>query len=125
MENHTFKIWGRDFELEIRYDLYPGETVLPVQKEAVEKFMTKTDILDRSLQDLKKYCAENSNGKVEVQDIDNIFKYVVPAYVFVVRDEEHRTVALICYYKFDPEHGLAMLFENEELKEIGEEDIAF
>ena len=81
--------------------------------------------MDHSLPELKKYCAENSDGIVEVQDIDNIFKYVVPAYVFVVRDEEHRTVALICYYKFDPEHGLAMLFENEELKEIGEEDIAF
>ena len=125
MENHTFTIWGRSFELEIRYDIRPGETLLPNQKEAAEQFIKKADILERSLPELKKYCAENSDGIVEVQDIDNIFKYVVPAYVFVVRDEEHRTVALICHYKFDPEHGLAMLFENEELKEIGEEDIAF
>lgn len=125
MENHTFTIWGRSFELEIRYDIRPGETLLPIQKEAVEQFIKKAAILDRSLPELKIYCAENSDGEVEVKDIDNIFKYVVPAYVFVIRDEKHRMVALICHYKFDPEHGLAMLFENEELKEIGEEDIAF
>lgn len=124
MESHTFTIWGRKFKLDIRYDLRPGETLLPIQKDAAEQFIKKAAILDRSLPELKKYCAENSDGRVRIQDIDNIFRYVVPSYVYVIRDEKHRTVALMCHYKFDLEHGIAMIYENEKLKKIGGQDIA-
>ena len=124
MESHIFTIWGREFKLDIRYDIRPGETLLPIQKEAAGQFIKKADVLNRSLPELKKYCAENSDGRVRIQDIDNIFRYVVPSYVYVIRDEKHRTVALMCYYKFDLEHGIAMIQENEKLKKIGGQDIA-
>ena len=124
MEKHTFSIWGREFKLDIRYDIRPGETLLPIQKEATEQFIKKADVLNRSLPQLKKYCADNSNGRVEVQDIDNIFKYVVPSYVYIIRDKKNRKVALMRHYKFDSEHGIAMIYENEKLKEIGGQDNA-
>ena len=57
--------------------------------------------------------------------IDDIFDVVEPYSLFVVRSDSKRSVALMCHYRLDPEHGLALLFENERLTKIGPEDIAF
>ena len=42
---------------------------------------------------------------------------------FLYRNEEKRIVALMCNYKFDIENGIAIVFENEKLKDIGIQDI--
>ena len=47
----------------------------------------------------------------------------MPRYLFLPKVQKRRTVALMCDYRFDPEHGLALVFENEKLKEIGSQDL--
>lgn len=47
----------------------------------------------------------------------------MPKSLFVGRDEAKRIVAIMCDYRFDMEHGLAVVFENEQFKMIGEQDI--
>ena len=47
----------------------------------------------------------------------------MPKSLFVRRDEAKRIVAIMCDYRFDMEHGLAVVFENEQFKMIGEQDI--
>ena len=56
--------------------------------------------------------------------IENIFKYVMPKEIFVPHTEKHRNVAIMCNYKFDIEHGIAVLFENGQFKKVGPQDIA-
>ena len=56
--------------------------------------------------------------------VDNIFKYVMPKNIYVPRNLKKRVVAIMCNYKFDTEHGIAVVFENEQFKEIGAQDIA-
>ena len=54
----------------------------------------------------------------------NIFKYVMPYSLYVRRSaSSDRYVGLMCKYRFNPEDGLAVLFKNEELYDIGTSDI--
>lgn len=108
------KIWGRVFSLEVLFDVFDGEEVLEEQRQALELFVERADILLSDSSEIEKYCADNSNGEVALP-IDNIFKYVVPAQIFIKREIITRKVALLCNYKFDEESGCAMVFEKEKL----------
>ena len=114
-------IWGREFDIKIIYDVFSGEEILSEQKEAFEAFMSKSaDILSDSTE-VEKYCIK-LNRKEIGEDISNIFKYVIPTSLLIKRDIKKRKVVLLCNYRFDEEHGLALIFENEKLMHIGSQD---
>ena len=118
----TLNVWGRDLKLEIIYDVFTGEEVLDEQITALSEFLKKKDLLLQDPTQVKEYCI-NDRGEEIGDSIDNIFKYVVPTSLYIKRETKKRVVALLCNYKFDIEHGLAIVFENEKLKEIGDQDI--
>ena len=132
MTNMKLNVWGREFDLPIEFDLYEGEVVSNVQKEALSGFETKNvrdgevvrnSLLECSLEKLKAFCLDRDKEEIQGNAIDNIFKYVIPQNLYILRTEECRVVALMCAYKFDLEHGLAIVFENECLKDIGTQDL--
>ncbi|MCM1539584.1 MAG: hypothetical protein NC254_14450 [bacterium] len=55
--------------------------------------------------------------------VDNIFKYVMPIKRYVLRTGKDRSIAILCDYKFDIEHGIAVVFKNEKFFRIGSQDI--
>ena len=110
--NKQFEIWGRSFNLEIIYDVYGGGRISSVQEDALREFVCKAQDLLLDPSSLTEYLMETSNGEIP-NPIDNIFKYVMPKALFVKRSNDKRVIALLCNYKFDPEHGLAIVFENE------------
>lgn len=116
-------IWGRELELEVKYDCYDNEEITTTQKEALEDILNNSNSLDSSLEELKQYCLSNNKEEIGADDIENIFKYVAPKYLYVVRDNEKHIVALMCNYRFDSENGIVILFENEKLSKIGKQDI--
>ena len=122
MNKEAVVIWGRRFELSIQYDCYGDEDILPAQEEAYALFRSEADRILFSDQDIKRYCLEKNKEEIG-KNIDNIFKYVMPVSIFVKREKEKHVVALLCDYKFDMEHGIAIVFENEKLNQIGIQDI--
>lgn len=118
----TLNVWGRNFKLEIIYDVFTGEEVLDEQIAALSEFLKKKDVLLQDPTPVKEYCISDRGEEVG-GSIDNIFKYVIPTSLYIKRETKNRVVALLCNYKFDIEHGLAIVFENEKLKEIGNQDI--
>ena len=122
MNKEAFVIWGRRFELSIQYDCYGDEDILPAQEEAYALFRSEADRILFSDHDIKRYCLEKNKEEIG-KNIDNIFKYVMPVSIFVKREKEKHVVALLCDYKFDMEHGIAIVFENEKLNQIGIQDI--
>ena len=122
MNKEAFVMWGRRFELSIQYDCYGDEDILPAQEEAYALFRSEADRILFSDQDIKRYCLEKNKEEIG-KNIDNIFKYVMPVSIFVKREKEKHVVALLCDYKFDMEHGIAIVFENEKLNQIGIQDI--
>lgn len=132
MTNMKLNVWGREFDLAIEFDLYEGEVISNVQKEALSEFVAKNvnegevvrnSLLDESLDKLKAFCLDRNKEEIQGNTIENIFKYVIPQSLYVLRSEENRVVALMCAYKFDLEHGLAIVFENGCLKGIGSQDL--
>ena len=44
--------------------------------------------------------------------------YVTPTHLVGLDNDGIRSVGLLCDYRYDPEEGLALVFENERLSEI-------
>ena len=111
-------LWGRKFKLDTIFDRFDGEKVLPEQKVAANKFLRKNFIFD-SKKNIEDYIKSESEG--HISDVDNIFKYIMPNGIYVPRSNS-REVAIMCDSKFDPEHGIAVVYENEKFKKIVPQD---
>ncbi len=123
MNKVIINIWNREFELEVSYDCFDDEELLQTQKDAVAELVKHRNCIVESESKVKEYCLCKNAHEIGTGTINNIFKYVMPQSLFVVRNETKRIVAIMCDYKFDMEHGLAVVFENEQFKIIGEQDI--
>lgn len=123
MNKVKMMIWSREYELDVIYDCYEGEEILDSQIDAVKAFSISEKAIESSLEKVKNYCLEMNHEEIGSNNIENIFKYVVPKYLYVPREKEKHVVAIMCNYRFDPENGIAVVFENERFKEIGMQDI--
>ena len=117
-----YVIWGRQFDIEVVYDLFPDEALTETMKSAEKLFDEKCEDLLADSTPVVEYCL---NDKPESFDgsMDNIFKYVIPEQLYIANSDGERIMALLCAYRFDEEHGIAIVFKNEELSEIGSQDI--
>ena len=122
MPKTSMNIWGKQFKLDIIYDVYEDEKILPIQEEALKKITSNSKAIDATLPRVKKYCLE-SELIGNVTAIDNIFNYVKPKALYIKRSKTSRIAALICDYKLDTDHGMAIVFKNEKFSEIGSQDI--
>ena len=120
---YTMNIWGREFELPVMIKQYDGEEITEIQKEAVEKFQHCEKVINASKYGIDQYILENGLKDYNIHKVDNIFKYVMPK-SFYVPNAEKRVVILLCDFKYDLENGIALVFEDEKLKEIVPEDLA-
>lgn len=122
MSKIKINIWDRTFELAVTYECYPGEEVLESQKTAFDLFIDADDEIAESLAAAKKYVRKTNGGNLEDEKIENIFKYVMPKNIFVPHSKIRQTVAIMCNYKFDMEHGIAVIFEKGKFKKIDSQD---
>lgn len=123
MTTKEVHLWGRRLDLEIEFEQYSNEEVLASQNDALNRLLAAWDTVEGSLGRLKEYCLSNMGENAEAS-VDNIFRVVAPTTLYVLRDETPRVVSLLCECRFDPEHGVALRFEDERLEDIGSQDIA-
>lgn len=123
MSNCKINIWGRVFELPVIYECYSGEEVLDSQKAALAMVEDNTNEIAESLDTVKEYVRKTGGDQITDVVIENIFKYVMPKDIFVPHITKCRTAAIMCNYKFDMEHGIAVVFEDGKFKEVGMQDI--
>ncbi len=124
MNKEKISIWGREFEIEIVYDCYEGELVLPAQEEALKRILENIEVINNAKAELEAYCLKENSPEIGSEKIDNIFRYVIPKALFIQRPvDDKRIVGLMCEYKFDEENGIAIVFKNEVLNEIGSQNI--
>lgn len=123
IETIEIAIWGREFSLSVEYDCYKGEAVTEEQKEALKEFISHSEWIYSSEMCVKEYCKADVMEDDGNSKKDNIFSYVKPDYLFVKRDIESPRVALMCKYRYDPEHGLAVVFSSDGNVAVGSQDI--
>ena len=61
---------------------------------------------------------EKYSAYLQGKKINNIFKYIIPKLIYIPNNRPQRTIDLLCDFRFDIEHGIAIIFENEELINI-------
>lgn len=123
MNKLNMTIWGRAIDLSIVFDCYDNKEILPAQRDALDKLLNSKAI-ESSKAAVESYCLEINKQELGESGIFNIFKYVMPHGLFVRRPtSSDRYVGLMCKYRFNPEDGLAVLFKNEEVYNIGTSDI--
>ena len=116
-------IWGRKFKLPVIYDCYEGEIITFEQKNAMKHFSEHLDLIESSKEEVEKYCQKEVISDDENNKKDNIFSYIKPEAFFVKHEEPSPRIALMCKYRYDPDHGLAIVFSSEGDVSVGKQDI--
>ena len=118
----NISIWERDFSLPVEYDCYDDETVTDSQKSAVEMLRMHPERIVSAKEQVESFCREEVLKDDENNKKDNIFSYVKPEYIFVKHENAPR-IAIMCKYRYDPEHGLAIVFSADGRVSVGSQDI--
>lgn len=116
MSKVNMTIWGRPFNIEILFECYGEENVTRFQEKSLGTFLKNNDI-NKSLDKVKGYCLEDENLR-DVSSISNIFIYVIPQALYVKRDPAKSIIFLLCDFKYDNEHGIAIVFEKGKYKTV-------
>lgn len=119
-------IWGREFSLQVDYDCYTGESVTDEQAKTLEHFLSRKDrkdLMDIAKTAVEEYCKEQVAEDIDNTKKDNVFSYVKPESIYVTRDDPGPKVAIMCAYRYDPEHGLAVVFSPDDTVSVDVQDI--
>ncbi|MDE6708104.1 MAG: hypothetical protein K2K06_08720 [Oscillospiraceae bacterium] len=123
IESLEINIWGREFNLPIEYDCYEGETVTEEQINAVSHFYAHSELIENAKNYVEAFCKDQVMEDEENGKKDNIFSYIKPECIFVKRDKECSRIALMCKYRYDLEHSLAVVFSADGEITVGIQDI--
>lgn len=116
-------IWDREFSLPIEYECYRGEKVTKEQQAAIRNFAEHKEWIDASKPKVEAFCREQVLEDEDNQKKDNIFSYIKPHYLFVKRDDDNPRVVMMCKYRYEPEHGLAIIYAADGKATVGMQDV--
>ena len=118
----NISIWERAFSLPIEYDCYDDEIVSDAQKSAVKTMTMHPEWIMSAKAQVEHFCREEVLADSDNDKKHNIFSYIKPDHLFVKR-EDHPRVAIMCKYRYDLEHGLAVVFATDGSVTVGPQDI--
>lgn len=120
MSKQILNIWNRDFEIDITYEIFSDKPITEKQK-AIASGLATVDF-SGSLDGVIKYIRKYNSRDLGENQINNIFRYVIPKRIYITQSEEEE-FAIMCNYKFDMEHGIAVVYRGGKYKEAGPQDI--
>lgn len=121
MSKVKVSIWGREFELGVSYQNFPGETITENQRNTLSA-VPSVDY-DAAKTGVEGYIRKFFSAELGNERLDNIFRFVMPKSVLITRTEGTRVFAIMCNFKLDMEHGIAVIYEDEQLKAVGPQDL--
>ena len=125
-KNQELNFGGRKFKVRISYDNYEGEKITKNQRNTKDSI--KNIDFKGSFKSLRKFIHDNNERDLNEFDrsdskIKNPFRYVKPTSVLVPKDQKNSsTFHILCNYRFDPEHGIAITYENGKPKKVVHQD---
>ncbi len=121
MSKVKVSIWGREFELGVSYQNFPGEIITENQRNTLSA-VPSVDY-DAAKTGVEGYIRKFFSAELGNERLDNIFRFVMPKSVLITRTEGTRVFAIMCNFKLDMEHGIAVIYEDEQLKAVGPQDL--
>ena len=120
MQMQNLVIWGREISVNVIFDCYKGEEISDVQKMALNDFIANLSALEDAKAKVEQYCISEN----KLDGVQNIFQIVMPRSLYVKRTNDNtKVVSVLCAYRFDTEHGLAIVFKDNVFEKIGPQDI--
>ena len=116
-------IWGREFLLPIVYDCLSDGVINEGQTKAVDRLIKHPEWIEMSKICVENYCRDSVMEDDKNLKKDNIFSYIKPQRLFVKRSKKNPNIAIMCNYRYDPEHGLAIVFSHDGQVTVGIQDI--
>lgn len=117
--NWKVNLWKRDFSLPILYDCYEGEEILPSQENALKLLIKHPESRTKALESVRKYILTDPKADIPDNTITNIFRYLMPKQLYLPRRAGKCVAVLVCNYRFDPEHGIGIVFKDGLLENVG------
>ena len=121
MNKANVRIWGREFELSVSYQNYPGEEITENQQTTLATVHSVD--YDIAKAGVEGYIRKFFSSELGDENLDNIFRFVMPKSVLIPRTDGSHIFAIMCNFKLDMEHGIAIIFEDERLKAVGPQDL--
>lgn len=123
---HTANFNGKKVKLRINFANYPGEKKT-INQHRLANSLKNINFSD-SMKFMRKYIRNNNEEelmKINPKDskVKDPFQYITPRSVRIPRERKdnvgHETeFHVLCDYKFDPEHGIAITYEHGKVKRI-------
>ena len=121
MNKVNVRIWGREFELGVSYQNFPGEDITENQQKILTTVPTAD--YDAAKAGVVGYIRKFFVDELGNDNLDNIFRFVMPKNILIPRTEASDMFAIMCNFKLDMEHGIAVIFEDGEYKTAGPQDL--
>lgn len=121
----TTKVFGREYTLPVSYNTY--DNIDNNTKEETLKKIKQIDYKDAA-NELRKYIKREYSddlNQMEDKSLDNVFRFIKPGQFYIPGSlfKNIGDVGLMCNFRFDPEHGLVIVFDNGKISAIGPQDI--
>lgn len=126
VKKEKINVWGRELELDIIVSCFSNEDITDSQRETYIWFKNNiNEIFEKAKLHLVQYCIQKNAVELANTDFSNMFKYVKPKSMLFSQDSAHnKKMAILFNYKFDKENGIAVIFQNGDVKKTGMQDIA-
>ncbi len=121
MSKVKVSIWGREFELGVSYQNYPGEEITENQRSTLAAIPSVD--YDAAKIGVEGYIRKFFSAELGDERLDNLFRFVMPKSVLITRADGTHIFAIMCNFKLDMEHGIAVIYEDERLKAVGPQDL--
>ncbi len=112
-------IWGREYNLEVRYYGMNENSISQSQTILLNKLIENKIWIETSKKEVENYCKEKVSED-KSRTIEKIFDYIKPDYIFV---DCGSNISIMCKYLYDLEHGLAIVFDSDGKIIIGSQDV--
>lgn len=126
IKQEEIDVWGRKIEVLITLSCFSNEDITDSQRETYSWFKDNLSLVfEKTKLAIVPYCIQKNAEELSNAEFDNMYKYVKLKNILFAQDTKHcKKIALLFNYKFDKENGIAVVFENGEVKKIGMQDIA-
>ncbi len=114
-------VFGKEFDLDVVYDLYAESSCLPALEKALQIFVSHPEWIKTAKSKVLNYCGSDVLSDEENSTKNDLFSYLTPHRIYLKRDAKR--VAIMCKYLYDLEHGLAVVFDSEGNVTVGIQDI--
>lgn len=115
-------LWGSEVELEVYFEQLDYDEPTDIQTDAFSRVDVIWQRVDDAIPSIVEY-AKNEAMEIGAHFEEKAWRSLVHPATLFIAESDNRIVAILCEFDLDPEHGLAVVFEDEQFTAVGSQEI--